>query len=739
MFESRQMLTDTSSHHHYDMLSLPSPTFYLRRFEAHNMIPPYAMNRRRMIPGLSLFNTDPTNKPPLDFEALICLLSVLFLDNSKIQRVKYNQLIRLLCEHKETKNWILSILTYFLADVNQISIPDCAVQTVPPIVIKINQSSSGQYTVKEEPMLEDQHKTIGCISVTPQPKKKSSSWMSIIQSCGTGQQNIVQLEAPSGKGAKPAQLYLHPQAQNTINNNILDAFLQLFSTTNIMSIANANRRETLQMSKHFLEPTNSALLMHSKFWECLIKLENSHVNSKGKASSRAHLMLPNLDETANGPPLVHMIINLLKCDHIRTNQALLDKFIKLLSNICQNLKLSSTIPKPQTCIVPTDFLNVQIPTLNPEAPNALPTTDIVQTAPLPLDKTEEVKAKEEIQEKLFSNEEVNLIIGLLSCKTCDEQSLNNVNNLVIKLAQYHRAILKHIYSTLISSCKEIGLDLQEELVVLKDELLAYNTANPISSEEAKQKANKNPLSFYTSDQQKISKSYRPDLHLPSMSPFLSKSSNVSLLLRMLKIIQKLRGDIHLIGLGEQPLFNLENSFEMQPQHSEFRDRLRSQMSIHVQELTQRSDQVSEEIQEYMQVLNDDPDAFDDVALSQRTEAIRHNMLRRQEERGVPSNSRGKRDPGVSFHIASFYSTKFLCNFITILSPYIRCLLGSQLFDSLDKEERQRATESGAEPNESVGTPGGLSGGIGQDLSRSRCARYAEYGRVLFHSTRRGQG
>ena len=653
MFESRQMLADPSMHPHYDLLSIPSPTFFLRRFEPHNIIPPYAMSRRRMMDGLAFCHTDPTNKPPLDFEALICLLSILFLDNSKIQRVKYNQLIRLLCEHKETKNWILSILTYFLADINQISIPDCAVQTVPPIVIKINQSSTGQYTVKEEPMLDDQHKTIDCISITPQPKRKSSSWMSIIQTCGTGQQNFVQLEAPSGKGAKPAQLYLHPQAQNTLNNNILDAFLQLFSPTNMMSIANPNRRETILMGKHFLEPTNSALLMHSKFWECLIKLENSHINSKGKASNKTHLMLPNLDESADGPPLVHMIINLLRCDHIRLNQVLLDKFIKLLSNICQNLKHPSTIPKPQPIAAPIDFHNVQIPNLNPGAPNPSPSTVQDQTAPLPPETKVVAKVKEETQEMLFSNEEVNLIIGLLSCKTCDEQSLNNVNNLVIKLAKYHRTIMKHIYSTLITSCREIGVDLQEELVVLKDELLAYNTANPISSEEAKQKADKNPLSFYTSEQQKVSKSYRPDLHLPSMSPFLSKSSNVSLLLRMLKIIQKLRREIQIIALGDDPLPDLENSFEMHPQHSEFRDRLRSEMSTHVQELTQRSDQVAEEIQEYMQVLNDDPDSFDDVALSQRTDVIRQNMLRRQEERGVPSNSRGKRDPGVSSHIALF--------------------------------------------------------------------------------------
>ena len=652
MFESRHMLTDPSMHP-YDLLSIPSPTFYLRRFDAHNIIPPYGMSRRRMLDTFTIFNSDPTNKPPLDFEALTCLLSVLFLDSSKIQRSKYNQLIRLLCEHKETKNWILSILTYFLADINQVAIPNCSVQTTPPIVIQINQSNTGQYTVKEEPMVEDQHKTLDCISITPQPKKKSSSWMSITQTCGSGLQNILHLDTPSGKGSKPAQLLLHSQAQTTLNNNIVDAFLQLFTQTSLISIPPQNRRETVSMiSTYFLEPTNSALLMHSKFWECLIKLESSHVNVKGKASNRTHMMLPNLDENANGPPLVHMIINLLECENIRSNQSLLDKFIKLLWNICQNLKPSSTTKLPQnpSSIEPhPGVLNVEIPNLNNLLPDPVlgPSTE----QPVPLiatntgDKKEDTAAKPESQDILFSNDEVNSIIGLLSSKSCDDQSLNNVNELVMKLAKYHRDIMKHIYSTLVSTSKQLALELESELKALKDELVAYNTANPISPEEAKQKANKNPLSFYTSDQQKLSKSYHPDLHLQSMYPFLSKPSNVSLFLRMLKIIQSLRREIQKLYLVDDT-FDWDNAFEMPPQHSAFRDRLGATMRIHVQELTQRSDQVAEQIQGYMQLLNEDPDAFDDNSLRLRTEEIRQAMLRRQEERGVPSSSRGKRDPAV---------------------------------------------------------------------------------------------
>ncbi|KAI6651641.1 E3 ubiquitin-protein ligase HUWE1-like [Oopsacas minuta] len=650
MFESRQMLADPLQQ--YDLLSIPSPSFYLRRFEAHNIIPPYAMRRRGML-DFSPLASDPTNKPPLDFEALTCLLSVLFLDTSKIQRQKYNQLIRLLCGHKETRNWILSILTYFLADINKITIPDCSIQTAPPIVIQINQSNTGQYTIKEEPMLEDQHKTLDCISITPQPKKKSTSWMSITQTCGSGLQNILQLETPSGKGSKPAQLHLHTQAQNTLNNNILDAFLQLFVQTSLMSIGNQKGRETpSMMSKYFLEPTTSALLMHSKFWECLIKLESSHVNSKGKASNRSHMMLPNLEENSNGPPLVHVIINLLECEHIRSNQPLLDKFIKLLWNICQNLKPPSptklpSIPAPAD--LPSEVTNVVVPNLDnqPQIPPIGSATIAQLVVPYQSadtnTKKEEVTAKK--QEMLFSDEEVNLVIGLLSCKSCDDQSLNNVNQLVMKLAKYHRSIMKHIYSTLVTKCKEVGLYLQTELQALKDELVSYNAANPISSEEAKQKANKNPISFYTLDQQKISKAYRPDLHLPSMSPFLSKASNVSLFLRMLKILQMLKKEIQMLALGEDsPFFDWDNGFDMPPQHSEFRDRLRRDMRTHVQELTERSDQVTEQIQGYMQVLNEDPDSFDENALSLRTEAIRHVMLRRQEERGVPSSSRGKRDP-----------------------------------------------------------------------------------------------
>lgn len=661
MFESRQMLTDPSMHP-YDLLSIPSPTFYLRRFDANSIMPSYGMRRRRMLDTFNLFNSDPTNKPPLDFEALTCLLSVLFLDSSKIQRSKYNQLIRLLCEHKETKNWILSILTYFLADINQVSIPDCSVQTTPPIVIQINQSNTGQYTVKEEPMVEDQHKTLDCISITPQPKK-SSSWMSITQTCGNGLQNILHLDTPSGKGSKPAQLLLHSQAQTTLNNNIVDAFLQLFTQTNLVSIPPQNRRETVSMiSKYFLEPTNSALLMHSKFWECLIKLESSHVNVKGKASNRTHMMLPNLDENANGPPLVHMIINLLECTNIRSSQPLLDKFIKLLWNICQNLKPSSIIKPLQnssTELPDPGVLNVEmIPNLSNLLPHPLPGSSTEQPTPVIVThiggKKEDTATKPENQDILFSNDEVNLIIGLLSCKSCDDQSLNNVNELVMKLAKYHRNIMKHIYSTLVANSKQIGLELESELIALREELVAYNTANPISPEEAKQKANKNPLSFYTLDQQKLSKSYHPDLHLQSMHPFLSKPSNVSLFLRMLKIIQSLRGEIHLLPLGEEYFFDWDNAFEMPPQHSAFRERLGSAMRIHVLELTQRSDQVTEQIHGYMQLLNEDPDAFDDNSLRLRTEEIRQAMLRRQEERGVPSSSRGKRDPTVRVLISKQY-------------------------------------------------------------------------------------
>ena len=640
----RQMMTEPPFAP-YDLLSLPTPSFYLRRFDGHH-IPPYAMARRRPEDALNPLNSDSSNKPPLDFEALICLLSVLFVDSAKV-RPKFNQLIRLLCEHKETKDWILSILTYFLADINLVSLPDCSVETAPPIVIKVNQSNSGQYSVEEEPMLEDQHKKLECISIIPHPKKKSPSWMSISQTCGTGVQNIIHLETPSGKGSKPAHLHLHSQAQNFINNNVLDAFLHLFSQ-NYFLFNNQSRREAGSMSRNFLEPTNSALLMHSKFWECLIKLESTHINSKGKGNSRSHFTLPNLSDSSNGLPLVHIIISLLNCDQIRTNQTILDKLIKLLSHICQNLKhTSSTIHKPQPNppmhIEPhPDVLNVEIP----EFPN--PTSSTTPLEPAPIAETEKpiTEKKEEKKPLLFSNNEVDLIISLLSCKTCNENSLNHVNVLVMKLAKYHPTIMKHIYSTLIGSCKEIGVELQSELETLKVELFAYNTANPISSEEAKLKANKDPLSFYTLDQQKLTKSYRPDLHLESMSPFLSKFSNVSLFLRMLKIIQMLRKEIQLINLSDDPLYDWDGSFDMPPQHNGFRDRLRNDMRRHVQELTQRSDEVAEEIQEYMQVLNEDPDSFDEEALRIRTTVMQEALTRRRQERGIPPNPKGNRDPGV---------------------------------------------------------------------------------------------
>lgn len=470
----------------------------------------------------------------LDQEGLSCLLIILFIDDPKINTTRLHRILRNLCYHAPTREWVVKSLLSILERSNdkqqqpqQQPQPTVEATELPPAA-KIRKSAN-----KLEAKNVD-------------PRMTSPSWLNISMDAALGfRANVFQVTRTASSGGKksnnagnsnstPSAISIHPGASAVVCRHTLEVLISLAKSFSAFFLPwkseAASNSVNLDVTKN---KSASTSVKANDFWETLMKLDQScnNSNKKGKSVARSHSSVGSLkseaeansgeDEPAtsfeNSPfgQLLAMLANPV----IRRNSVLTDKLLRLLSLI--SLGLSD--------ILRNKFSN-----------------------------TDDSSSSEASKVRAITSEHVKLAVKVLTSKSCSEEGLEDVTALLLNLSFGPEPTRDVILGLLLQGAQELGsvvrqniIELQSELKNLKgvgqpQEAAAEASSEPgASTSGGSEKKDKGAvIDRFTKEAVVISAPSKvkggPELQLPSMNALTNKTSSQAFFLRVLKVIIQLR-------------------------------------------------------------------------------------------------------------------------------------------------------------------------------------------------------
>jgi E3 ubiquitin-protein ligase HUWE1 len=258
------------------------------------------------------------------------------------------------------------------------------------------------------------------------------------------------------------------------------------------------------------------------------------------------------------------LIIMLSYDIIRKNTMLTDKLLRLLSLISIVLaddKYRNNLSKPpqqQQQITPQSSSNALQPSTSAASASASSSTPVFSSekALNDLSPINESETRDRLPE---SERHLALAVDVLTSKACSEDGLEDATALLINLSQCSSLTKFMIIKLLVKGVIKLShmvqkhinnlmIELRELNEAIKNEKLKPDTTNDDSDELSKPSSSKGVLKDrFTKDSVIITAPTKVktsnDLQLPSMAPLLSKTSNQSFFLRILKVITQIRDTV----------------------------------------------------------------------------------------------------------------------------------------------------------------------------------------------------
>ena len=490
---------------------------------------------------------------------------MLFIDDAKINTTRLHRILRNLCYHTPTRDWVVNSLLSILDKSNE-SKPTQEIQNslyssdTPPAA-KVRKSTSSS-------------KSSECASsaaATSAKTEKAPSWLSVSMDAALGfRANVFQVNRlATGKKSSNATsadrsscISIHPGASTVVCKHTLEVLISLAksfpghflpwkgleasskesdkSTGKDYKLTSSTPTSANKGENKKSGSTNSASAENNsgsipEFWETLLKLDMQSTSKKGKSVVRSHSSVINLksgeDEDANGPfnfessPFGNLLA-MLASPVIRRSSVLTDKLLRLLS-----------------------LISVAEDQMKKTADND---TSVVSAS----------KAAGQ-KRSLIAADHLRLAVEVLTSKSCSEQGLEDVNALLLNLSHGHEPTRDTILKLLLQGARELGsvvrqnvIDLQLELQTLKEQI-PDNVAAPSDDQETsaekdkdvasggkKQKASGAILDRFTNQEVVLNAPSKvkggSELQLPTMNALTNKTSSQAFFLRVLKVIIELR-------------------------------------------------------------------------------------------------------------------------------------------------------------------------------------------------------
>lgn len=482
--------------------------------------------------------------PLLDQESLASILVLLFIDDPNIGTLRLYRVIRNLCFHIPTRKWIIKSLL--------------------SIILRCNEESMEHYL---EPV--SGNSNTSKISSRDEEKVK---WLKLRLDSALGGRANVFLKKYS-LGCSP--LTVHPKASPTVCRHTLDLLIFLAKTFpgHFLPLKKSQQQQqqssqTASSDSNVDEPmpsTSAQAIQRDRstdFWDILLRLDNE-IDERSKKNLNLKSACKEIKEfseqeikTFVESPFGQLII-MLSYDIIRKNSMLTDKLLRLLSLISVVLAddkyKNNNLSRPQQQLQQQQQQRLITP--NPS------TSSSTDKATNETSNSVSESTVEEMKDRLPESENhLALTVEVLTSKSCSEDGLEDATALLINLSQCSSLTKFMIIKLLVKGVIELSLMVQKHISNLMMELRELNES--IKSEKLKPDSNDGESedlyrpstskgllkdrftkeAVIITAPSKVVKSSN-DLQLPSMAPLLSKTSNQSFFLRILKVITQIRDTV----------------------------------------------------------------------------------------------------------------------------------------------------------------------------------------------------
>ncbi|KAJ8683247.1 hypothetical protein QAD02_019039 [Eretmocerus hayati] len=457
----------------------------------------------------------------LDHESMACLLVLLFVDEPKINTLRLHRVIRNLCYHGSTREWVVKALLNIMERSNDDN-KDAFAEFGGKFRRKGTHSSSDYLSPKAS-----------------ETRNNAQSWLNISIDAALGSRaNVFHIMRHGGKKSERQghNITIHPQAAPTVCRHTLELLISLAKSFPGYFIpikskemeekekekekekeSNIVKEETGAKPKTVAKPGKSDA---PDFWDMLLRLD-SCASKKGKSVARTHSSTNLGSETEQLSVSFDMsafgqLISMLHWSVIRRSSQLTDKLLRLLSLISIGLTEIHPSRRPEG-----QAKNKKSPENNKDSSISAPEAHI------------------------------RLAVQVLTSKSCSEEGLEDATALLLNLSHCPDPTRQLILKLLLEGAMELANmvcghinDLMMELKVLNRE---FNDRNSIEEQPSTSSSGSNRgliVDRFTSDSVVITAPSKlkagSDLQLPSMGPLVSKTSSQAFFLRILKVIVQIR-------------------------------------------------------------------------------------------------------------------------------------------------------------------------------------------------------
>lgn len=520
-------------------------------------------------------------RPLLDHESLASLLILIFVEANKICTLRFHRVIRNLCYHVPTRDWII--------------------RTILSIIERSNA----------QPKQNEQQQTIS----------NRPHWLNIRLDAALGNRNNIfiikkrrrsndddmQVDEQSDDITTAINEYsiaIHPQAAQVVCRHALDLLIALAKNfpANFLPIkkkANASNKSDTAASDQpstsgASKAESSKVDKSTDFWDILLRLEIKAQNRKAnkttciqdtpttavRSQDFTDIEVSSFTDSPFG-----QLISMLSFNIILKSTLLTDKLLRLLSFI--------SIGLPDAVQLASAIASVSNETAEGEAAT---TSDAAESnAASSADSANQTNAQAEnnanssstnrlkpvpvqLDERCLpeSQDSLRLAIEVLTSKSCSEEGLEDATSLLLNLSQCSNVTRTFILNLLIDGAKYLAGVVQNQINDLIIDLRQLNQRNrsesgtiTASTPECVQQApaksgflsncqNDSPLTSKSSGsgskgtlQDRFTKETvvitstskqkaRCELQLPSMVPLISKTASQSFFLRILKVVIQIR-------------------------------------------------------------------------------------------------------------------------------------------------------------------------------------------------------
>eukprot|EP00061_Rhincodon_typus_P009745 g33482.t1 len=167
----------------------------------------------------------------LDHEALSCLLVLLFVDEPKLNTSRLHRVLRNLCYHTQTRNWVIKSL---LSILQRSSESELCIETPKHPEEKGKKATKPGSGAPSTAAAAHEHRPLDLLHKMEAKTTSQLSWLSVSMDAALGcRTNIFQIQRSGGRKHSEkhvgcgSTVHIHPQAAPVVCRHVLDTLIQL--------------------------------------------------------------------------------------------------------------------------------------------------------------------------------------------------------------------------------------------------------------------------------------------------------------------------------------------------------------------------------------------------------------------------------------------------------------------------------------------------------------------------------